>query len=91
MLFRSKQPYRMDFYDQDLATTVDFEKGFPTPRRTHGRDGMIYWRDCEVILMKLVDDELETIRKVQRRTGQGLLKSGLTLVFFGEGGRIVEE
>lgn len=52
---------------------------------------MIYWRDCNVTLMRLIDGNLEVVKGIQRRIGKGRLPAGLTLVFIGPGGKVKEE
>jgi hypothetical protein len=77
----------VDLTDTD-KTNIDFENATRTPHRIHGRGAMVYWRGCDVTLMKSTGDELEFVRQIERRTGKGKLDAGEALVFMGEGGKV---
>ena len=83
-----------DFTDNGLdSLSTDFWKGaIETPHRIHGSGGTVFWRNCtQVILAQYIKDKeaYEVIKQV-RNTGQGMLRSGLTLIFMGKGGEAKE-
>lgn len=81
-----------EFKDENLdEADVDFKGATKTPYRLHGRGAMVYWRDCDVTLMKPVDGDLEYVRTINKRTGKGRLHAGIALVFMGAGGEVKTE
>jgi hypothetical protein len=78
-----------DFQDEDLEEADhDFARASVTPLRIHGKGAMVYWMNCTVSLMKLIDGELVHERDIERRSGKGRLDVGLALIFIGEGGKV---
>jgi hypothetical protein len=79
------------FQPEDLNEDIDFDDAYDTPHRVHGKDKTIYWQHCQVSVLKKLDNGNWTvILNIDKRKGKGVLQTGETLMFIGEGGKVKE-